>query len=154
MRKMMVGGAALLAAAATLHAQAPNKLAAEKQLIANETAVNEAIAKHDLAGFKKHVPSESWAVDPGGPMQVADLEKNFAQLKVEPGWKIDQSKVVWIDDNTAVHMYRWTGKGSYLGQPFGDTYSSTVWTNRGGSWVALFHQETPIPPPPAAPAKK
>jgi hypothetical protein len=154
MRKMMMGAAALLAAATTVNAQAPNKAAVEKQLIANENAVNEAIAKHDLAGFKKHVPSESWAVDPGGPMTVAEFEKNFTQVKFEPGWKIDQSKVVWIDDNAAVHFYRWTGKGSFGGQPFGDTYSSTVWANRGGSWVALFHQETPIAAPPPAPVKK
>ena len=148
MRKMLSAVPALLLIATTAQAQPPNKAAVEKAVLANETAVNEAMAKHDLAGFKKFVPADSWSVDPGGLMTVADFEKNFAQVMVEPGWKIDNSKVLWINENIVVHTYRWTGKGTYMGQAFGDTYSSTVWVNRGGNWTAAFHQETPIPPAP------
>jgi hypothetical protein len=32
-------------------------------------------------------------------------------------------------------------------------YASTVWTERNGKWVAVFHQETGAAPP-QAPAKK
>jgi hypothetical protein len=32
------------------------------------------------------------------------------------------------------------------------TYASTVWTERNGKWVAVFHQESAAAPPP--PAKK
>jgi hypothetical protein len=35
------------------------------------------------------------------------------------------------------------------------TIASTVWTERSGKWVAVFHQESVLGPPPApAPAKK
>jgi hypothetical protein len=152
MRKTLFSALVLTMVGTTAHAQTPNKAAVEKAIIANEQAVNEAVAKRDLAGFKKHVASDAWSVDPGGSMAVAEFEKNFSQIKVEPGWKIDSSKVLWVGDNAAVHIFRWTGKGSFMGQAFGDSYASTVWANRGGSWVAVFHQETPVPP--ATPAKK
>lgn len=152
MRKVWLAVFALSLVATTTHAQAPNKAAVEKAIIANEQAVSEAFAKNDLAGFKKFVASDGWSVDPGGPMAVSELEKNFSQVKTEPGWKISGSKVVWIDDNAAVHVYRWSGKGSFMGQAFGDTHSSTVWVKRGGNWVAVFHQESPAAPP--MPAKK
>jgi hypothetical protein len=63
---------------------------------------------------------------------------------------------VWIDDTSAVVANTWTGKGMWMNQPLAETtYASTVWTERNGRWLAVFHQETGAPPaPPAAPAKK
>ena len=148
MRHVSSVSAAVLLVATAAYAQAPNKPAVEKAVVANENAVNEAVAKGDLAGFKKLVASDGWSVDPGGLMPVSEFDKSFSQMKVEPGWKISASKVVWIGDNAVVHTYKWTGKGTFMGQAFGDTYSSTVWVNRGGNWVAVFHQETPVAPPP------
>jgi hypothetical protein len=63
--------------------------------------------------------------------------------------------VLWVDDNTAVHYYRWTGKGTYMGQPVpSPVYASSVWTNRGGKWIAVYHQETAAMPPPPPPKPK
>jgi len=53
-----------------------------------------------------------------------------------------------------LHLYRWTGKGTYQGQPLpSPTYASTVWANKGGKWQAVFHQETNAMTPPPAAAK-
>jgi hypothetical protein len=152
MRNVSFAVLSLMFVATTTHAQAPNKAAVEKAIVANEQAVNEAVAKNDLAAFKKLVASDGWSVDAGGPMAVSEFEKNFSQVKTEPGWKIDGSKVIWIDDNVAVHTYRWSGKGSFMGQTFRDSYASSVWVKRGGTWVAVFHHESPAAP--AMPAKK
>jgi hypothetical protein len=122
------------------------RAAIERQLVANETKINEAVAKGDLAGFKAQVASSAWTVDPGGPMSVADFEKNMSALKIESGWKISDSRVQWVDDTTAILIYKWTGKGSFNGQPIAPaTWSSTVWHQQGGTWKAMFHQETAIP---------
>ena len=86
-------------------------------------------------------------------MAVPEFEKVFNQVTTEPGWKITGSKIFWIDNDAAVHIYRWSGKGTFMGHPFGDTHSSTVWANRGGTWQAVFHQETPAAPAPPAPKK-
>ena len=30
-------------------------------------------------------------------------------------WDITDSKVLWVDANTAVHSYKWAGQGTYQG---------------------------------------
>ena len=128
---------------------------AEKALIANERAVNEAVAKGNLAGFKQYVAADGWAIDPSmGRASIADFVKGFDAMvkdtKME-SWDISDSKVQWVDANTAVHTYKWTGKGTYKGQPIpSPTWASTVWTKKNGKWSAVFHQESPE----ASPAQK
>jgi hypothetical protein len=60
----------------------------------------------------------------------------------------------WVDANSVVLTYTWTGKGTMMGQPIqSPVYASTLWTKRGTKWVAVFHQETVAAPvPPAAKA--
>ena len=139
MRNLMIA-AVTLTLAGSLDAQAPNRAAVEKQIMANEQTINEAVAKRDLAAFQKLVARDGWSIDPSGVMAVTEFEKNINEVKVEPGWKIDSSKILWVNDNVAIHSYRWTGKGSFMGMPFkSPTYSSTTWANRGGTWLAVFH---------------
>ena len=66
-------------------------------------------------------------------------------------YKLTDFRVVWADPNTAVVAYTWVGKGTAGGQALpGRVHSSTVWTKRGTTWLAVFHQETvaaaPTPP--------
>jgi hypothetical protein len=83
-------------------------------------------------------------------MSVADMS-----TMIKPGvakvtdMKLSGFKVLWIDNTTAVLTYTWSGKGTFNGQPMpSPIYSSTVYTNRGGKWVAMYHQETPAAPMP------
>ena len=154
--KRQILAAFTVAVAASAFAQS-NRAAAEKQILANEMAVNKAFEKHDLAAINKLILAEGVTVDPMGVTSVADFLKMVPEMKMSPGWKIDSSKVQWIDDNTAVHTYKWTGKGTMMGQPMpSPTWSSTLWVLRSGQWRAAFHQETVAmtPPPPPPPAKK
>lgn len=132
--------------------QPADRPAIEKQLVANERAVNAAFAKGDVKGFMSHIDKTGVSVDMMGVTKVSEFEKMIAQTKVE-SWNIDQSQFVWVNPQTAVHVYRWTGKGTFMGQPFpSPTWASTVWTSRDGKWLAVFHQETAAMPAP--PAKK
>ena len=134
-------------------AQAGSKAAVEKTLIANENKVSEAVAKHDVKTFSDLVAIDGEAADQNGFMKVSEFLKSIDQLKVT-SWHIMDTQVSWVDDKTAIVRYTWMGAGTYMGQPFPSTvYASTVWTERNGKWVAMFHQETPMAPPPA-PAKK
>jgi hypothetical protein len=123
---------------------------AEKAIIANERAINESFAKGNAAGFKALVAADGWAVDSViGRAPVADMIKDFAGLTKElkiTSWDITDSKVVWADASTAIHSYKWTAKGTDHGKPIvSPTWASTVWTNKGGKWMALFHHESPVP---------
>ena len=90
--------------------------------------------------------------EPHGQLGVA--VPDFAN-EIKPGvakvtdMKLDSPRVVWADANTAVLMYTWTGKGTYMGKPVpSPVYASTVYTKRADKWVAVFHQETTAAPPP------
>ena len=124
---------------------------AEKTIIANERAATEAFAKGNVTAFSAVVATSGWAIDSVmGRAPVADLVKDFAAATKEvkiTTWDISESKFMWADPNTAVHMYKWTGKGTDHGKPVvSPIWASTVWTKKDGKWMAIFHQESPAPP--------
>ena len=133
---------------------ASNHAAVEKQIVANERALNDAVTKGDMNTFKSNLTPDAVSVDGGGITKVItpDFEKMIKDMKIQ-SWNIDNSQFYWPNDNTVIHMYRWTGKGTYQGQPVpSPTWASTVWTNKSGKWLAVFHQETNAMPAPPAPA--
>jgi hypothetical protein len=152
--KAIVGTAMLTLVAAVAAAQTPatkaampatEKAAVEKTLIANEQKVNDAVMKGDVTTFKSVVADDAWSIDEG--MGLAPVNQFEAMLK--PGtakitdMKLSDFKVLWVDANTAVLTYTWTGKGTMMDQPVkSPIVASTVYANRGGKWVAVFHQET------------
>jgi hypothetical protein len=143
----------VLACAAPVFAQATNKPANEKLLIANENKINEAVAKGDVNTFNSLLAPEAVSGDGmTGFVKASDFGKTLGQLKIT-SWHIMNPQVVWIDDKSAVVAYTWMGAGTYQGKPVPDqTIASTVWTERNGKWVAVFHQESTLgPPPPSAP---
>ena len=126
---------------------------AEKTIIANERAINDAVAKGNVAAFTQYVAADGWAVDRmEGRMAVADFIKGFDQMAKDmkiSSWDITDSKVQWVDATTAVHSYKWTGQGTNQGQPMASpVWASTVWTKKNGKWMAVFHQESACMPEP------
>jgi ketosteroid isomerase-like protein len=128
---------------------------AEKTIIANERAINEAVAKGNVAAFKEHVSADGWAVDSMmGRMAVADFLEQFEEMVKHmkmTSWDITDSKIQWVDGNTAIHTFKWTGSGTYQGQPIpSPVWTSTVWTKKNGKWTAVFHQESGSMPEPTS----
>lgn len=131
-----------------LHAQTADL---EKTLLANERAVNEAVAKGDAAAFSRHVAADAWSLDGmSGRMPVSEFVKQFPQMVKDmkmTSWDITEPKLLPIDANTAVLTYKWTGSGTYQGQPIpSPVWASTVWAKRNGKWMAVFHQESTVTP--------
>jgi len=62
-------------------------------------------------------------------------------------------KVIAIDKDAAVVTYKLVVKGTSMGKPLPDTPArcSSVWVNRNGKWVAIFHQDTDVQTAPATP---
>jgi len=135
-------------------AAATDKAAIEKALIASEQKVNDAVTKGDVAAFKSVVADDAWSIDESmGVASAADFVKMLKPgLAKVTDMKLSDFKVIWIDDHTAVLTYTWTGKGTFMDQPIkSPTFSSSLYTMRGGKWVNVFHQETiKAPAPPAA----
>jgi Domain of unknown function (DUF4440) len=143
---VVAGLAVVLLGGGVDEARAQNA-AAEKVIAANERAANEAIAKRNLAGFTAHVAVDGWAVDGMmGRAPVADFVKNFDAITKErtvSSWSISDDTVQWIDANTAIYTYKWTGTGTTHGGPTpSPMWASTVWTRKNDKWTAVFHQES------------
>jgi hypothetical protein len=86
-------------------------------------------------------------------MAVAEFVKNFEAMTSDmklASWNLSDSKVQWVDANTAIHTFKWTGAGTYKGEPIpSPIWNSTVWTKKNGKWTAVFHQESAGMPEPA-----
>lgn len=147
---LIVGFVAVALGVGAVHAgaQDANRAALEKQLLANERAVNTAFATNDTKTFTSMVSPEGIGVDGGGVMKVADFMKMMGEVKVE-SWDMTDGRVTWLSPDVALVTYRWTGKGTFQGMALpSPTYASTIWANKGGKWMAVFHQESVAMPPP------
>jgi ketosteroid isomerase-like protein len=155
MTKRAALAAVLVLLSSPVWARAQNMAAVEKQLIANERAVNEAFAKGDVKAFRSMVTADGFSIDPLGMMTVADYEKMFAGVKIAK-WNIENPRVTWLTADVALVTYRWTGSGTVQGQPvMSPAWASTVWVKQAdGRWLGKFHQETAAMMPPAPAAKK
>jgi hypothetical protein len=152
--RFLAAGLLTLGWGAGLFAQAGSTAAVEKTLIANENKINDAVTKHDVKTFNDLVASDALSADGSGFMKSGEFAKSMDQIKITFSHLMNP-QVLWVNDKTAVVAYTWMGSGTFKGQPIPEqTFASTVWTDRNGKWVAVFHQETPVTPPPPAPAKK
>jgi hypothetical protein len=113
----------------------------DKALLANERKINDAVAKGDKAAFLALIAPGAWSADANGFMKVSDFAGMLDQLKVTT-WSMSDEKVSWADTNTAIVTYKWTGTGTFQGQPINPAYASTVWTKKGDKWLAVYHQES------------
>jgi ketosteroid isomerase-like protein len=146
----------LVLLAAPAAAQTAGTAAIDRQLVANERAINDAFAKGDLKAFQALIIKDGMGIDPMmGVVGVSEMEKMIGQVKLTK-WNIDMTHVFWLSPDVAMVMYRWTGNGTYQGQPLpSPTWSSTAWVKQAdGRWLAKFHQETNAVPMPVPPAKK
>jgi uncharacterized protein (TIGR02246 family) len=122
--------------------------AAAKAIEANERAILTAIQKQDVKGFISATAQDGVVISPGGVMTIADFVKSISQVKLD-SFTLDQVKVTFLTDTSALISYRFTGTGTYMGQALPQEYATSAYVNRGGKWISVFHQETVIVPPPA-----
>jgi hypothetical protein len=121
---------------------AMSKSAMTDALMEAEKSLLDNLAKHNASAFFALIAPGAWSVDEMGGMTMDEFKKNWAQLKVESVTPSDM-KVVPVDATSGIVTYKLDQKGSFNGEPFQPTvYASTVWVNRSGKWVAVFHQES------------
>lgn len=148
-RLVVVAGMALLTATtalaqngAQMGGQGGAKNSLSEKLMANEHKVLEAVTHRDAAAFSALVMPGSWSVDNSGIMKSDDFVKAFSDVKVE-SVKALEMRVITIDANAALVVYKLDQKGSFKGMAWPPVvYASTVWANHGGTWHAVFHQES------------
>ena len=123
-------------------AKAPAKTTVSAKLIAQEKVLLEAVVKHDVKTFSGLIAPGAGSVDEGGYMMVADFIKAFDQIEIDSQTPSD-IKVISLGPSSVLVTYTLTQKGTFQGQPVPPiVYATTTWVNRGGKWLAMFHQES------------
>ena len=126
-----------------------------RTVVESEKAIIDAILKNDPKTFHSYVLPDSYVMGGDGVIEAAGLDKLMEGMTADcklAKWELVESMVYWVNDSTVVHLFRTTAEGTCQGQPIPENWESTVWTNKGGKWLAAFHHESPVTRP-AAPKK-
>jgi hypothetical protein len=125
----------------------------EADAMSKEKAIWETIKNKDYDAYANTLADDQIEVAADG---VYDKAASIAAVKnIEPA---EITFADWqylpIDKDAIVLSYTVTVKGKYKGKEFPaeSSRASSAWVNRGGQWLAMYHQECPVskmPPPPA-----
>jgi hypothetical protein len=129
-----------------------DRTAVQNQVVENEKAIIDAILNNDPKTFHSYVLPDSYALGGDGAIKAADFDKIMNEMKADcraAKWELAESTFYWVNDSTVVHIFRTTAEGTCQGQPIPANWSSTVWTNKDGKWLAAFHHESVVKPPAA-----
>ena len=109
---------------------------------ANEKLVWEAIRRRDAKAFGNFLMDDAIEVEPDQVYTKSQSVDSIAAMNFLSTAVLSDYRTVVLDDDAKLLTYRVKGTGPNK-KPFDDRHS-TIWVNRGGKWVAAFHQGTPI----------
>ncbi len=115
---------------------------AETAITDQEKKIWAALKAKDMDAFGALLAEDFILVTNDG---IHDKQHTIASVKNINLTEVNLSdwQVVTIDKDAAVVTYMQTAKGTDNGQPIPatPTRNSSVWINRGGKWVAIYHQD-------------
>jgi hypothetical protein len=118
----------------------------EADPVAREKQAWEAITKKDWDSFSSMLADNQFEVENDGVYDKAGTLNGVSQSNM-PEMALSDFKAMKIDDDAAIVTYTVKPASGKPGE--GTMYASTVWVNRGGKWLAIFHQGTEARPAPA-----
>lgn len=120
----------------------------EADAIAKEKAIWDAIKNKDYDAFGNMLAEDQIEVTGEA---VYDKTGSIASVKKFEPTEVTFSdwKFMSLDKDSYVVTYTANMKGKYDGKelPSGAGRCSSAWVNRGGKWLAIYHQECPVKPP-------
>jgi len=122
-----------------------NKSSVEQIMIENEKAVWEAAKAKDVARFNRLVAEDARMVFESGVLTRADYLKGLPDRTITE-FHLTDFIAMRPNSQTVILIYKASRSGVYKGSPFppATVREGSVWVNRGGKWVAVLNQETPI----------
>ena len=121
------------------------KTTAEQLIIENEKAVWEASKAKDVARFNRLVAEDARMVFESGILTRADYLRGLPDRTITD-FHLTDFVVLRPNVQTAIVIYKASRSGIYKGKSFppATVREASVWVNRGGKWLAVLNQETPI----------
>jgi hypothetical protein len=123
----------------------------ESDVIAREKALWDTIKRKDFDAFGNMLADDQVYVTSTGVFDKAGTIKDVKEIEFTD-LSMQDFKVVNIDKDAVAVTYTVSAKGMYQGKPMppGNMRASTAWVNRGGKWLAIYHQDTDVKQPPAS----
>ncbi len=133
--------------AAPSAAATPTATSTSSDVIANEKAVWAALKAKDYNGFASFLAPEAIEVEADAVYDKAGSVKGVEQFDASKS-ELSDFKALKFDDDAGLVTYTVKLPGS---KPATE-HHTTIWANRSGKWLALFHQGTPVMAMPPAKA--
>ncbi|HEV7889536.1 MAG TPA: nuclear transport factor 2 family protein [Pyrinomonadaceae bacterium] len=120
---------------------------------AKEHQVWDAIKAKNWDAFAGMLSDDFVIVDDGGVQTKSQMMESIKKYDLTE-YSFADVKFVKVDPDLAIITYTSTEKSSFDGHPSPSEpkRASSAWVNKGGKWVAAYHQETEVakatPPPP------
>jgi hypothetical protein len=118
---------------------------------ANEKLVWDAIKRKDADAFASYLTEDSLEVEPMGVYDKAGSVKTITMFDASKA-ALSDFKTVKLDGDASLVTYMVKGPSPDFGK-LGERHS-TIWINRGGKWMAAFHEGTTVTLPMTPAAKK
>jgi hypothetical protein len=114
-------------------------------IIAQEKAIWDAIKTKSPDTFGGMLADDFVYISNDGVHDKAATINGIKQLDVTD-LTFSDWKILMLDKDAAIVVYTVNMKGTSGGQPMppGAMRASSAWVNRGGKWVGVFHQDTPV----------
>jgi hypothetical protein len=121
----------------------------DADVIAKEKQAWDAVRQKDFESFKKIMADDGIYVSHHGLLDPAGTIKETKELDLTD-LSFSDWKVVPIDKDAMVVTYTAHVQGRIEGQPLvaSSVRGSTAWVNRGGQWLAIYHQDSEAKPAP------
>jgi len=119
--------------------------------IAREKQVWETFKRKDYDAFASFLAEDQIEVEETGVQGKAESVKGVSQVDLSKA-VLSDFKTVNLDSDATLVTYLVKGPSPTF--PSLGERASTIWVNRGGKRLAVFHQGTRVTPTPKAPAKK
>lgn len=117
--------------------------------IAQEKQIWDNIKKKDPAAFAAMLTEDFVYVSGDGVYDKAGTVNGIKQIEATD-IALSDWKTVMVNKDAAIVTYTVNMKGTSGGNPMppGAQRAGSLWVNRGGKWMGVFHQDTPVEAPP------
>jgi hypothetical protein len=118
---------------------------------ANDKMVWDLLKKKDFDSFASLLADDIIDVEADGVYTKAQILDSVRKAQYLANISTSDYRSIKLGSNASLASYRF--KGGPPNKPV-ESYETTIWANRNGKWVAVFHQGTPAGAPAPASAKK
>ena len=122
-----------------------NQTEIEQVVLESERKIWEAFKAKDANGVDALLAEEAHIVTPDGRFTKPEFMRLIPRFPEIPSYSIDNAKVISPSKDIVILTYESRYVTKEPEPRTHSAYQTTVWINRGGKWIAIFNQETPVP---------